>query len=151
MRITPGFLFIVVGIMVGYAFTNQHPGGIKNDTLIKVNDSVQLYFKQVVKRRFLPSIIYKKDTIKIAGWDTGIYSDPFINASPNGKYAIIPHYKLTKINGKITEDSEEKDFECAMVDLVHARVIKKEIRWCSASWTSRNDLYLTDSLVFSGR
>ena len=128
----------------------------KKDTLIRLNDTLSLYYASYnkdLKLWYNLSIVNKNDSVRLIKRSDyfGVGSELFHSLSPNAKYAIVDGI----IKGYVQESEKDsilhENYTCAIIDLKKIKIISQIQEDCDGSWNAKNQWVSSNGkVVFDG-
>lgn len=146
-------IFITCGNTVSYRNHDvQQNKKVKKDTIIKLNDTLSLYYASYnssVKLWYNLHIIHKKKKIKVGKGSEfkGTGSELFSSLSPNAKYVVVDGIIKEYVHESAKDSTLHENYTCAILDIKKAKIIKQMQQGCDGSWNKKNQWVSSDGKV----
>ena len=116
---------------------------VKKDTIIRLNDTLSLYYASYnsdTKLWYNLYIVKKKKRIKVGKGNEykGTGSELFSKLSPNANYVVVDAVIKDYVHESDKDSTLHENYTCAIIDLKKVKIVKQMQQDCDGSWNKKS-------------
>ncbi len=116
---------------------------VKKDTIIRLNDTLSLYYASYnsdTKLWYNLYIVKKKKRIKVGKGNEykGTGSELFSRLSPNANYVVVDAVIKDYVHESDKDSTLHENYTCAIIDLKKVKIVKQMQQDCDGSWNKKS-------------
>ncbi|KMQ63894.1 hypothetical protein ACM40_03735 [Chryseobacterium sp. BLS98] len=146
-KITSIIMILIICITCGNTASHRdhyvQDKKIKKDTIIRLNDTLSLYYASYnndTKLWYNLYIVKKKKRIKVDKGNEykGTGSELFSRLSPNANFVVVDAIIKDYVHESDKDSTLHENYTCAIIDLKKVKIVKQMQQDCDGSWNKKS-------------